>query len=122
MQQAAIDAATGTTGEEKRTRNEWYNEKCREDIREKNEDRLHMLQRTTRQTYDKYKESRKKVNKIICSKKKAYLKKEIENIEFLSKQNDNMKFHQAVKKLNKGFQPRLDICKDKNGTVIGDKS
>jgi hypothetical protein len=23
--------------------------------------------------------------------------------------------------LNKGYQPRLDICKDKNGNVIGDK-
>jgi hypothetical protein len=57
-----------------------------------------MLQRTTRQTYDKYKESRKKANKIIHSKKKAHLKKEIENIELLSNQNDSRKFYQAVKK------------------------
>jgi hypothetical protein len=26
------------------------------------------------------------------------------------------------KKLNKIFQPRMHICKDKNGTVIGDGS
>jgi hypothetical protein len=77
---------------------------------------------TTRQTYDKYKESKKKANKIIHNKKNAYLKKETENIEFLCNQNDSRKFYQAVKELNKGFQPRLDICKDKNGNVIGDKS
>jgi hypothetical protein len=71
---------------------------------------------------DKYKESRKKANKIICSKKKAHLKKEIENIELLSNQNDSRKFYQAVKKLDKGFQPRLDIFKDKNANLIGDKS
>jgi hypothetical protein len=72
--------------------------------------------------HDKYKESRRKANKIICSKKKAYIKNKIENIDFLSNQSDSRKFYQAVKKLNKGFQPRLDICKDKNGNVIGDKS
>jgi hypothetical protein len=58
-------------------RNEWYDEVCREAIRGKNEDRLGMLHRTTRRTYDKYKESRKKANKIIHSKKEAYFKKEI---------------------------------------------
>jgi hypothetical protein len=55
-----------------------------------------MLQRT-RQTYDKYKESMKKDNKIICSKKKAYLRKEIEDTELLINQNDNRKFYQAIK-------------------------
>jgi hypothetical protein len=53
---------------------------------------------------------------------KAHFKKEIENIELLSNQNDSRKFHRAVKKLNRGFQPRLRICKDKNGKVIRDKS
>jgi ribosomal protein L17 len=77
-----------------------YDEECREAMREKNEDTLHMLQRTIRQTYDKYKESRKRANKIIHSKKKAHLKKEIENIEFLSNENDSRKFYQTVKKLN----------------------
>jgi hypothetical protein len=66
------------------------------------------------QTYDKHKKSRKKANKIIRSKKKARLTKELENIELLSNQNDGSKFYRAVKKLNKRFQPRLDICKDKN--------
>jgi hypothetical protein len=64
----------------------------------------------------------KKANKTIHSKKKAYLRKEIKNIEFLSNQNDSRKFYQAVKKMNKGFQPKLDICKDKNVNVTGDKS
>jgi hypothetical protein len=80
------------------------------------------MSQRTRQTYVKYRESRKKANKIICGKKKAYLKKEMENIEFFSNQNGSRKIYEAVKKLNKGFQPRLDICKNKNGNVIGDKS
>jgi hypothetical protein len=43
-------------------------------------------------------------------------------MEVSSNQNDNKNFYPAVKKLNKVFQSRLDICKDKNGNVIGDKS
>jgi hypothetical protein len=68
IKQAVIEAATETTDEEKRTRND---KECKEAIRGKNKDRLCMLQRR-RQTYDKHKESRKKANKIICSKKKAF--------------------------------------------------
>jgi hypothetical protein len=56
-------------------KNKWYDEECRGAIREKNEDRLRMSQRTTRQTYDKYKEIRKKAIEIICSKKKFISKR-----------------------------------------------
>jgi hypothetical protein len=48
LKQAVIEAATETAGEEKRTKNEWYGEECRGAIREKIEDRLHMLQRNNK--------------------------------------------------------------------------
>jgi hypothetical protein len=70
IKQAVIEAATETISDEERMRNEWYNKECREAMQEKNMDISHMLQRT-RQTYDKYKESRKKANKIIHSKKES---------------------------------------------------
>jgi hypothetical protein len=71
---------------------------------------------------DKYMECRKKANKIICSKKKSLSKQGNRKYGFLSNQNDSRKFYQAAKKLNKGFQPRMNICMDKNGNVIGYKS
>jgi hypothetical protein len=37
IKQAVFEAVTDTTGEEERTRNEWYDEECREPIREKND-------------------------------------------------------------------------------------
>ena len=57
-----------------------------------------MLQRASRQTQDKYKDSRRKANRVIRIKKREYLKKEIENIEMINNQNDTRKFFQEVKK------------------------
>jgi hypothetical protein len=102
IKQAVIEAAIETIGA-----------KCREDVRENN---------VNRQICYKYKEIKIKADKIIRNKKKPHLKMEIENIGLLTNQNDSSKFYQAIKKLNIGLQPRLDICKDKNGNVLGDKS
>ncbi|PSN29855.1 hypothetical protein C0J52_28339 [Blattella germanica] len=99
IKKVVIETATETIGVKTRKRNEeWFNDECKEVIRQKNQDRLRVLQKATRQACDKYKESRKKANKIIRKNKKAYLKTEIENIEQLSNQNDNRKLYQAVKK------------------------
>ena len=94
IKKVVIETATETIGVKTRKRNkEWFNDECKEVIRQKNQDRLRVLQKATRQACDKYKESRKKANKIIRKNKKAYLKTEIENIEQLSNQNDNRKFY-----------------------------
>ena len=120
IKETVMEVAKQTVGEKIGKRNEeWFDEECREVIKQKNTDRLQMLQKKTRLASEKYKESRKKATKIIRNKKKVYIKKEIETIETLNNQNENRKFYQAVKKINNGFQSRLVICKDKNGNVIG---
>jgi hypothetical protein len=52
IKQAVTEAATETTGEAKRTRNEWYDEECRKAIREKM--RLSYACYRERETYDKH--------------------------------------------------------------------
>lgn len=114
IKETVMEVAKQTVGEKIGKRNEeWFDEECREVIKQKNTDRLQMLQKKTRLASEKYKESRKKATKIIRNKKKAYIKKEIETIETLNNQNENRKFYQAVKKINNGFQSRLVICKEK---------
>ena len=122
IKQAIIETTKESIGEKTRSRNEqWFDGECREAINQKNKDRLHMLQRETRIACDKYKESRRIANKIIRKKKKMFLKNEIELVEALHSQNENRKFYQAVKKMNKGFTPCLQICKDGNGNIISDR-
>lgn len=49
-----------------------------------------------------YEESQRNAKKIIQKKKREYLKRKVEQIEFL----------------NQGFQPRIDACKNINGKVM----
>jgi hypothetical protein len=43
-------------------------------------------------------------------------------MEQLSKQNKRRKFHKAVDKVKKGFEPKITNCKTKRGKVIGEES
>lgn len=88
-------------------------------IEKKNNDRLLMLQKKTRMACEKYKVSRREANKVIKKKKKNFIKKEIEMIENLNSQKETKKFYQAVNRMNKGYQPRLDVCRDRYGNMIG---
>jgi hypothetical protein len=50
------------------------------------------------------------------------MKRQLEEIEELSKQNDRRKFYKAVDKVKKGFQPKITNCKTKTGKVICEES
>lgn len=77
-----------------------------------------MIQRETRQSSERCKESRRQANKILRKKKKAYLKRCIEKIEELNTQNENKKLYQATKQMTKGFQSKTSSYKDKKGRLI----
>lgn len=76
-----------------------------------------MVQRETRRNSKRYKESRRQANRIVRKKKKENLKQHMEKIEELHTQNESKKMYQ-VKRMTKGFQPRTNACKDKEGRVI----
>jgi hypothetical protein len=78
-----------------------------------------MLQRETRQNWERYKDSRRKANKILQDKKKLYLKEQMKEIENLNTQHRTKKFYQAAKQITKGYQPRMGLCKSKYGNLIG---
>jgi len=84
-----------------------------------------MLEKETRANTEKYQELRRKANKICekkkkkkKKKKKENMKKRLEKIEQLSKQNHRRKFYKAVDKAKRGFQPRIIHYKTKTGKGI----
>jgi enoyl reductase-like protein len=114
IKKAIGETAKEVIGEKRRVRNEeWFDDECRIAIERKNADRLIMMQRETRQNYERYKDSRSTANKILWGKKRGYLKGWIREIEELNIQNESRKFSQQVKLMAKEYQPRTNSCKDR---------
>jgi len=113
-------ATTSTTTIQNRNF-EWFDEECREKIAKKNEARRRMLQKETRSSYEKYKELLKEVKKVCKQNKKEHLQKQLEEMEQLDRQDERRKFYKAMDKIRKGYHPRQEACRDKDGKVLFNK-
>ena len=80
-----------------------------------------MLQKEARGSYEKYKELQKDAKKVCKKKKKEHLQKQLEEIEQLNRQNERRKFYKAMDNIRKGYHPRQEACRDKEGNVLCDK-
>jgi hypothetical protein len=80
-----------------------------------------MLQKGTWGSYEKYKELQKDAKKVCKKKKKEHLQKQLEEIEQLNRQNERRKFCKAMDKIRKGYHPRQEACRDKDGNVLCNK-
>jgi len=87
-------------------------------IQEKNNMRKIVLQWMTRSSKETYQEHRRRGNKICREKKRDMLKRQIESIEVDRERADSRKYYQTVNLFRKGFQPRLNACKDNSGKLI----
>jgi hypothetical protein len=117
------DVAGKIIGERRRKRNsKWFDEKCEECIKKKNEARQKILQKETRKNCESYHEMRKAPKKICAKKKKKkkkeWMKRQIEDIKLLDTQNERRKLYKAIDKLKKGYQPRVEGCRNRGGKML----
>jgi hypothetical protein len=63
-----------------------------------------------------------KEDKMVCKKKKKdHLQKQLEEIEQWNRQDERRKFYKAMDKIRKGYHPRQEACRNKDGKVLFDK-
>jgi hypothetical protein len=100
----------------------WYNDECRRAVQRRNEVRLKMINRSTRANTEEYKLARCEARSVCRRKKRDYEKLQLEKIEESYNKKEVKKFYQDVKNIRKGFQPRNDFCRDKEGNIISDST
>lgn len=120
MKEAVIEAAREIVGVERRKQSEWFDDECREAIQKKNEYRRKMLERNTRQNSDRYRASRREANHLCKKKKREYMKEKVRKIEELSEQKKTKNLYNEIRSINRSYQPKLNICKDKDGKLIAE--
>jgi hypothetical protein len=102
----------------KPTRNEWWDDDCRQAIQEKTNARIKTLQSKTRASHEVYREKRKMANKMCRNKKKKWLNDKIMQIEENHRKNEKRKFLEGIKNTRKQGINTPILVKGSDGNII----
>ena len=123
IKQVIYTAAENTLGQkEKRIRNGWYDEECKEMLEKQNSARLKMLQRKTRSNIETFRNARREARRICRRKKKQYEEEKIEDLQDKYKRNAVKHFYEGIREMRTGFQPRTTMCKNRQGVIVGEEN
>jgi hypothetical protein len=103
-------------GFKKSVRNDWFDDDCKRMVL-----RVIEARKTGRDSRNKtlyIQNLQKEKKKLFQRKKRQFEQSQIAKIENLRSINDTRKFYQAVNAERRGFQPRVSICRQKNGDLI----
>lgn len=103
---------------ETRRSSDWFDNECEVALKEREDARKKFLQTETRTALAAFAEQRKKSRKIVKAKKREKEQRRLQALEEQFQRSESRRFFREVNALRKGFQPRLSICKDRNGDVL----
>uniref|UniRef100_W5NKK8 Reverse transcriptase domain-containing protein n=1 Tax=Lepisosteus oculatus TaxID=7918 RepID=W5NKK8_LEPOC len=89
-------------------------------IRERNEARKKMLQRPTRTSTAEFSRKRTLAKRLCRYRKREWQNRMLQETEELYRNKETRKVYQKITENKNGFQPRLAMCVDKEGNLIGD--
>lgn len=112
----AADEVIGTTAPSRR--NHWFDQDCENATQMKNAARQRMLAVNSRQNRETYKALRRQEKKIHRQKKKNLEESGNAEIETFYKNRDVRSLYRKVNEFRKGFMPRTDSCRDRDGNLI----
>lgn len=116
-------ATTKTLGtEQRRPKDTWWDNDCEEAMNRRNDARKILLNRHTRLSQEKYKETRKAAKRICRRKKREKLDERLRNMEHASQAKDSKTLFKILKNTKNEYHPRLVLCKDKEGRCITEQS
>jgi hypothetical protein len=63
---------------------------------------------------------RREASRTIRTKKREYLKNKINKLETNSKNKNIRDLYRGINEFKKGYQPRINMVKEKNGDLLAD--
>jgi hypothetical protein len=102
--------------QEKSPKNEWWDEECKQAIKQKNMASTKYLQQNTKENKKHYKEKRKQANKVCKQKNKQWFKNKI--MQITNKINETKKFFEEVKYFNQQQLTLPTSYKDSENNII----
>ena len=102
-----------------KVRNNWFDEDCKKVIEIRNSCRMNMLLKRTRTANEEYRKARKEAKYVCRIKKKNHQEAMLYDLQDKFGRNDSKKFFEGIRNLKRGFQARTNICKDKDGNLVG---
>lgn len=118
LQNAADDILGAKTSS---TRNQWFDEECKEAIDRKNMARLKALNCNTRNRREMYNAERKKAKKLFRSKKRENFIHKLKIIESERLLQNPRKFYKEIKSAKSEYSPQCKFIRATNGELITDQ-
>ncbi|XP_022161478.1 uncharacterized protein LOC111027411 [Myzus persicae] len=94
----------------------WFNDNCKQVIRERNEARIKAIHTPTPENIRDFENKRREVNTLIRKEKRIAEKERLEDIENLK--HNPREFFKRCKTFKNGFVPNIRMIEDNNGTLI----
>ena len=118
---ATRNTAADVLGHMRPKRNQhWFDEECEAVTSEKDEAYRKMLQRCTRATKEDYSFKRKREKRVHKRKKCEAEQEMYMDLERLNRMNETQKYYQKLNNSRKGFDPRVTMIKDHDGSILTD--
>ena len=118
VKSAVYESADTVLGPKPVINNKWMDEECLQVVEDKKRARDRMLNDSTKENIDSYREANRKARQLCRKKKREQLEKQITNMEVNMKSNNSKEAYQVIKMAKRGYQPKLLHCKDENGNVV----
>jgi hypothetical protein len=116
MRDAMTKVAEEVLGFQRRLRNDWFDDECQSAVQAVIEARR--VGRESRAKTRNIQRLQKEKRKLLQRKKRQFQQRKIAEIENLRSINESKKFYQAVNAERRGFQPRVSICRQRNGDLV----
>jgi hypothetical protein len=98
----------------------WYDDECRRAVERRNEERIKMINHSMTANTEENKLAKREARCVCQRKKPDSEKSQLEEIEESCNKKQVRKFYQDVQNKRKGFQPRNDFCRDKEGNTVSE--